>query len=119
MLHGRYHALALDAGNGRPVQRPGEQRVFTQVFEVAPVARIARKIHTPGEHYVETLGARLGADGRSAQIREIRIEGGCDGQSRRQRRGDVVRTQLQGLTTPRLASVSMRSGMPSRATPWT
>ena len=82
---------------GRPVHRPGEQRVFTQVLEVAPVARIAREIHTPGEHHVETLGARLGTDGRAGPIREIRIEGGCDGQSRRQRRGDVVGTQLQRI----------------------
>ena len=82
--------VGLDPRNRRAHQHPGQQRIFRQVFERPPVARIARQIGTTGQQHVETLGACLAADHCPAAAHQVGVPRGRLGQTRRQRGGTVV-----------------------------
>src|SRR4029079_16624899 len=53
-----------------------EQRVFSAIFEVAPVPRVAREIDRAREHDVEAGVARFGADHSPALKGDVGIPGG-------------------------------------------
>ncbi len=90
VLGGGNDVLGLGAANRFPRQGPGQQRVLAEVFEVAPVARIAGQVGAAGQHHVQPLAVRLAADHRARLERQLGIEGGGHGLAGGQRNAAVV-----------------------------
>ena len=65
--------VRLDSGDFRSDDRAREQRVLAPIFEVAAVARIARKIDATSQHYVEAGRTRFGADHPTAIERDVGV----------------------------------------------
>ncbi len=97
VLHRRDDAIALDPGDRAPRQQAAQVGVFADVFEVAAATRIADQIDPAGQHHAESLGARLGADHPPAPIREVRIEGSAERDSRGQSGRDIALPHLAGV----------------------
>ena len=73
------NVLILRALDQTTDQRAGENRVFAKVFEIAAIARLARKINSATEGHVVTLRPQFAPDQRAIFIGGIRVPagGGC------------------------------------------
>src|SRR5206468_11108298 len=68
-------------------QRPGQHRVFSEVFESAAVARFAGEIGAAAERHVVALGAQFAADEGAVFVGRVNIPTGCGGHVGGQRSG--------------------------------
>ncbi len=90
VLDGRDHMLVLGSADGLAGQGPGQQRILAQIFEIAPVARIAGQVDTAAEQQVEAFAPSLLAGDLTALIGDLGAPGGGRGQARRQGGGPVA-----------------------------
>jgi hypothetical protein len=103
VLGGRGDVVRLDALDGVSGQGPGQQRVLAQVFEVAPVARVAQQVRPAGQQHVEALLAGLLADHRPGGEGGLRVPGRRQRHAGGQRDGVVVLTPGAGDAKARVA----------------
>lgn len=119
VLHRGKHMFALHAANRFADHGAGQQRIFTRVFEIAPITRVALQIDAAGEQHVEALLPGFAAHGLAAGIRQLPIPARCGRRSRRHRGGIIALADAAGLVTPTPASASCWAGMPRRGIPGT
>ncbi len=90
MLDRGNDVVRLDAADVFAAEHARQQRIFAQVFEIAPAPWIACQVYPACQQHVERLGARFGADHRAAVKGERRIEAGSGGHAGGQRGGGVA-----------------------------
>ncbi|MNV23480.1 hypothetical protein D3C71_1144920 [compost metagenome] len=93
VLHRGDHVLALHAADRLTDQHPGQQGIFTGVFEVAAVARIALQVDAAGQQDVEALLPGFAAHGGTASEGDLRVPAGGRGRAGRQCSGVVALAQ--------------------------
>ena len=83
--------FALDAFDRLRAQHSGEPGILGQVLEVPAVARVAVQVEAAGQLDVESFAAGLPAHQAPGSAGEFGVEGGTEGDRRRERRGGVSR----------------------------
>ena len=100
MLDGRDNALRLDAGDRVAGHYAGEQRVLTDVFEIAPAARFANQVRAACKLHIEALGPGFAPDQRAAVVSELAVEGGAQQQRAGQAGRMVARAHAADIADP-------------------
>ena len=68
--------LFLDPADGRPGKHARQKRIFAKIFEIAPIARIARQIDTTCEQDIEPLAPGFLPDHRAPVMGKGHVERG-------------------------------------------
>ena len=109
MLGGADHTRVLRTLDRCTAHYAGQQRIFRDIFEIAPVARIARQIDAAAEQYVEAARAGLLCDDVAALPREFGVEARAKGKTRGQSRGGVALAHAE-----RIGDAQARVGLAQR-----
>ncbi len=116
MLDGRNDVVGLDAADGMARQRPGEQRVFAEIFEIAAVAGSRIRFAPPASRTLKPF-----ARASPPIIRPpCSMRSGFQVEAIDRPDGSAVAPSLRMppiQATPRLASVSRSDGTPSCGSP--
>ena len=67
--------IGLDSGDLRADDGPGEKRILSAIFEVAPVPWVANQVDAAGEHHVEARSPSLRANHLPALECKVGIPG--------------------------------------------
>ena len=93
---------ALHACNHAPSHDAGEQRVFGEIFEIAPATRITNEICCAAKKHVEALRSRLRPDRLALKPRHIGAPGRGEGEIGRHRSRRVAVTDVSGVGDAKL-----------------
>ncbi len=93
---------ALHACNHAPSHDAGEQRVFGEIFKIAPATRVTNEICGAAKKHIEALGSRFGADGFALKPRHIWAPGRGEGEIGRHRGRRVAVTDVPGIGDAKL-----------------
>ncbi len=96
VLDGRRYAQLLHALDVADGDAPAQERVLTEVFEVAAVHGCDINVHARAEHEVNAARAGIGGDGAAHAFRQRRVPGGCQSDAARHGGGRPVVARADG-----------------------
>ena len=96
MLDCRNDPVRLDPRNRRAAEHARQQRIFAQILERPPVARVTDQVDPARQQHVETFGLGFAADHHAARAHDRRVP--CRSQQHaRGKRGRPVLAQAHDI----------------------